>query len=167
MRVCTIKTTPQGSNTAMPRPTIIVAGKNQIQRTRAARMLSDGSISIETTGSAAHLMEMLLHGGLAIVVLIDGLEEGLSFAHLVPLLKSCSSRAIIILAADGVSHAEELCIRQQGVFYRTNQPACAEGWDELQLAVDCAWNSALSANRPFQRRAAGKDTITPYKGEKQ
>jgi len=136
----------------MPRPKIIVAGKNPIHRARTARMLSDGDVSIETTGSAAYLMEMLLHGGRSIVVLSDGLEEGLSFAHLVPLLKSCNSRSTIILATDDVSHVEELRIRQQGVFYRTNQPACAEGWEELQLAVDCACNSALYANRPFHRR---------------
>lgn len=151
----------------MPSAKIIVAGKNPIHCARTARMLSDGAVSVETTGSAARLMEMLLHGRVSIVVLSDGLEEGLSFAHLVPLLKSCNSRATIIVATDDVSHAEELRIRQQGVFYRTNQPACAESWDELQLAVDCACNSALYANRPFNHREAGKETFTPYKGERQ
>ena len=146
----------------MSKFTVIVAGKNPIQRARMSRMLSDGAVTIETTGSAARLMEMLLHGGLAIVVLNDGLEEGLSFAHLVPLLKSCNSRATIILATDDVSHAEELCIRQQGVFYRTNQPACAEGWEELKLAVDCACNSALFANGPFHHRETRQGLGNPY-----
>jgi hypothetical protein len=124
-------------------------------------MLSDELIPIETTGSAACLMEKLLHGGTSIVVLIDGLEEGLGFAHLVPLLKSCSSRSTLILATDEVSPAEELSIRQQGVFYRTNQPDCAEGWDELQLAVDCACNSVMYAVRPFHPRDAGNGYKQP------
>ena len=145
----------------MPGPRIIIAGKNPIQRARMARMLSDEIISIETTGSAACLMEKLLHGGMSIVVLIDGLEEGLGFAHLVPLLKSCSPHSTLILATDEVSSSEELCIRQQGVFYRTNQPDCAEGWDELQLAVDCACNSILYAVRPFHPCETGNGYKQP------
>ena len=140
----------------MLRPILIVAGKNPIQRARMARMLSDGIAAIATTGSAACLMEMLLRGKRSIVVLSDGLEENLSFTRLIPLLKSCNPHLIIILASDDVSHSDELCIGQQGVFYRTNQPDCAEGWDELQLAVHCACNSALYATRPFHPCETGQ-----------
>lgn len=126
-------------------PKVIIAEKNPISRSRTARALASKAGAVETTGSAACLMGDLLHGGSTVIVLGDGLEENLSLATLVQLLKSCNPRSTIILAADDVSPAEELKVRQQGVFYRTNRPVCDLGWDELQLAVACACNKVVAA----------------------
>jgi DNA-binding NtrC family response regulator len=130
---------------ATQNPKIIIAEKSQFSRTRMARALTEKGCSVETTGSAACLMENLLRGGMSIVILGDGLEEGLSVASLIPLLKSCSTRSTIILVADDVPPSEEVNVRQQGLFYRINRPASALGWSELQLAVDCARNKLMLA----------------------
>ncbi len=132
----------------MSEPKVIIAENNHGLRTRLARVLAEKAYAVETTGSAACLMHNLLHGRLSVVVLGDGLEEGLSVATLIPLLKSCDPHSTIILAADEVSPVEELKVRQQGIFYRTNRPLCDFGWDELQLAVECACNKLIRAAKP-------------------
>jgi len=134
---------------AMLQPEIIIAAKNPVSRTRMARALADKDCVIESTGSAACLMESLLRGGSLIVILGDGLEEGLSVAQLIPLLKSCNHRATIILVADDISPTEEVKVRQQGVFYRTTRPICTLGWEELHLAVECACNKLQHATGPI------------------
>ncbi|MCK4507093.1 MAG: hypothetical protein KAU27_01030 [Desulfuromonadales bacterium] len=129
----------------MSGPKIIIAEKNQISRTRMARALEEMAHPLEATGSAAYLMQNLLHGELSVIVLGDGLEEGLSVATLVSLLKSCDPDSTIIHVSDDVHPLEEIKMRQQGIFYRMNRPICALGWDELQLAVECACNRAMLA----------------------
>ena len=113
-----------------------------------ARELAGQGYSVQTTGSAAELMESLLHDGWSVVVLGDGLEEGLSPASLVELLKSCSPRAAVILAVGELSRAEELKVRQLGIFYRASRPVTAIGRDELSLAVDCACNRLMLTGKP-------------------
>jgi len=119
---------------------IIIAAENPFNRARMAKALGKKSYSVDTTGSAACLMGTLLHGAAPIVVLGDGLEEGLSVAQLIPLLKSCNPKITIILAVDKISPAEAVQACQEGVFYRTNHSGYTLGWDELQKAVDCACN---------------------------
>lgn len=138
----------QISRAAVLEPKVIIAEKNQISRARMARTLAEKSYTVETTGSAACLMESLLHNRSTVVVLGDGLEEGLSVASLIPLLKSCSPHLSIILVTDDFTVSEEVKVRQQGIFYRTNRPICALGWDELKLAVECAFNKVKLASRP-------------------
>lgn len=128
----------------MFKPGVIVAEKNPFTRARVARMLSANAHHVETTGSAAELMQALLRGRFSVVVLGDGLEEGLSVAVLVRLLKSCNPDVTIILLADEIPQAEARRIRQQGIFYHSNRPACGPGWDELQLAVACACKEDLT-----------------------
>lgn len=138
----------QKNGATMAEPTIIIAANNQRRCTRMARVLAEKGFSVKTTGSAASLMESLLHGGLSVVVLGDGLEEGLSVASLIPLLKICSPHSTIILATDDVSPTEERTVRQQGIFYRINPPVSPTGWDELQLAVECACNKVMLESIP-------------------
>jgi DNA-binding NtrC family response regulator len=144
-----------------PRPGIIIADRNRVRRARLARALADTDGALATTGSAACLMEQLLRGGPSVVVLGDGLAEGLTVAALIPLLKSCNPRLTIILAADEVSAAEEIKVRQQGIFYRITRPVCARGWDELLLAVECACNKVMLA-APCHR-----DAVTTSQGFEQ
>ena len=134
----------------MSGPTIIVAEKNHQSRSRMAMAFAERNHFVKTTGSAAFLMQNLLHGGLSVVVLGEGLEEGLSVATLIPLLKSCDPHSTIILVADDVSLNEEVNVLQQGIFYRTNRPICALGWDELHQAVDCACNKLKLRTTSFR-----------------
>jgi DNA-binding NtrC family response regulator len=129
----------------MSAPRLIIAYKDSATQKRVARALATNARTVETTGSAACLMETLLRGSRPVVVLGDGLEEGLSLATLVPLLKQCNPHATIILVAEDLSTSDEFKVRQQGVFYRASRPVCSAGWDELQLAVDCACNKMNSA----------------------
>ncbi len=141
-------TQTQGGKDAMSATKLIIAHKDYTSRLRIARMLIAGDGEVETTGSAACLMESLMRGGRPVVVLADGLEEELTLAALVPLLKSCNPHATIILVADDLSWSDELKMRQQGIFYRTHRPVCAAGWDELQLAVACACKRIRPAGTP-------------------
>ena len=126
-------------------PKILIAEKNLVIRTRMARALAASAGGVETTASAAHLMQFLLQGGSSVVVLGESLEEGLPVSTLVPLLKSCNPRSSIIFVADHVSPVEEVKVRQQGIFYHTSRPACALGWAELQSAVACACKQVMAA----------------------
>lgn len=148
MNIPSTFTSFQENDATMVEPTIIIAANNQRRRTRMASVLAEKGRSVKTTGSAASLMESLLHGGLSVVVLGDGLEEGLSVASLIPLLKICSPHSTIILATDEVSPTEERTVRQQGIFYRINRPVCPTGWDELQLVVECACNKVMLGSIP-------------------
>jgi DNA-binding NtrC family response regulator len=141
-------TSSKKNGATMLEPTIFIAANNQRRRTRMARALAEKGCPVKTTGSAASLMESLLHGGLSVVVLGDGLEEGLSVTALIPLLKICSPHSTIILATDDVSPTEERTVRQQGIFYRINRPVCSTGWDELQLAVEYACNKVMLGSTP-------------------
>ncbi len=140
---------------------VIIAEKNHVSRTRIAQVLADKAYTVETTGSAAYLMRNLLHGDLSVVVLGDGLEEGLSVATLIPLLKSCDPYSTIILVGDEVSLADELKVCQQGIFYRTNRPNCDLGWDELQLAVECACNKRMLKTRSHYSTLKQLKSLSP------
>ncbi len=133
-----------------PNLSIIIAAKNRISRRRLARALAGRAGRVETTGSAARLMSSLLHGGRSVVVLADGLAEGLALPTLVPLLKRCNPQTAIILAADDVPRREEFKVREQGIFYCAHRPVGAMAWDELQLAVDCACNRVLLEDGPVR-----------------
>jgi hypothetical protein len=135
---------------SVPKPTIIIAAKNRISRRRMARALAGQAGRVEMTGSAVRLMSSLLHKECSVIVLADGLAEGLALPALVPLLKRCNPQAAIILAADDVPRREEFTVRQQGIFYCANRPVGATAWDELQLAVDCACNRVLLEDRPVR-----------------
>jgi DNA-binding NarL/FixJ family response regulator len=124
---------------------IIIADKHPVIRNRMVSLLTVSTHSVVTTSSTAHLMQDLLQGGQPIIVLGDGLEEGMPVATLVRLLKCCNPHATIILVADDVALEEERRVRQQGIFYRANRPRCAMGWDELQLAIACACRSVIPA----------------------
>lgn len=140
MKIVKTSTSSQTNEVNVSGTKIIVAEKNHVIRSRMARALSGKAYSVETTGSAAHLMRDLLHRKLSVVVLGDGLEESLSITVLISLMKTCNPHLTIILVGDEVSPVEEIKVRQQGIFYRTNRPVCPTGWNELQLAVDCACN---------------------------
>lgn len=117
---------------------IIIAASHSACRNRMAQALTDEGAKVDTTDSAACLMAELLRGGSPIVILSDGLEEGLSLATLVPLLKRCNRHATIILAAADLPLEEEIKIYRSGIFCRTGQSFGATGRGELQLAVACA-----------------------------
>lgn len=120
------------------RPEIVIADNNKEMRQRMAKILSDRMHSVRTTRSAAHLMHHLLHGMRPLVILGDGLEEGLSIANLLPLLKSCLPSLTVILVTDDLSFPEEVKVRQSNIFYRMNRPVTEECWHELQQAIECA-----------------------------
>lgn len=124
--------------TFMSAPAIIIAASHSAFRNRMAQVLTEKGTPVETTDSAACLMAALLRGGAPIVILSDGLEEGVPLPRLVPLLKRCNRHATIILAAVGLPLEEEIKIHRSGIFCRTGQSIGATDRNELQLAVTCA-----------------------------
>lgn len=145
MNISSEVTFSQGKKANRSEPKIIVADKNQISRRRMARALAERTLPLEATGSAAYLMQNLLHDGPSVIVLGGGLEKELSVVTLVSLLKSYDPHSTIILVADNVSPSEEIKVCQKGIFYRMNRPVCALEWNELQLVVDCACNRVMYA----------------------
>lgn len=127
------------------RPEIVIADNNHKMRERMANALADREYAISTTGSAALLMHHLLHGKRPVVILGDGLEEGLTVSNLLSLLKSCVPTLLVILITGDLSFPEEVKVRQQEIFYRMHRPESAACWGELYQAVECACKGATLA----------------------
>lgn len=127
------------------RPEIVIADNNQSMRQRLAKALEGGKHAVRTTGSAALLMHHLLHGERPVVVLGDGLEEGLTVSTLLPLLQSCAPSLPVILVTDVLSLCEEVKICQQEIFYRMHRPETAACWDELYQAIESACQGVTPA----------------------
>jgi len=122
----------------MTSSSLIIAEKNPATRRQLARGLAASADPVTTTGSAAQLLEHLLHNDCQVVVLGGHVEENLSLTAQIRLVKRCNPHLAIILVADEVSLGQERTVRDAGIYYRTNHPESADDWAELQTAVACA-----------------------------
>jgi DNA-binding NtrC family response regulator len=129
-------------------PEVIVVEKDDVSRSLMANVIARQNYAVQTTGSAADVMEYLLHGGLPVIVIGEELEEGINRAKAIELLKCCNPKSTIILVSDEISPTEEIQLLKHGIFYRTLRPASATDWVELQWAVDCACNTLKPACAP-------------------
>ena len=131
-----------------PLPEIIVVEKDDASRKHMADAIARQDYTVQSTASAADVMERLLHGCQPVIVIGEELEEGINRAKAIELLKCCNPRSTIILVCNDISPAEEVQIRKHGIFYRIHRPASAMDWAELQRAVDCACNQRKPACAP-------------------
>jgi len=132
---------------------IIIAEKDLAARSQMVRALTAETVPVVATGSAAELLEYLLHHDCRVVVVGNTVEERLSPLQLIRLIKRCNPVLSIILVADKVSLGQERTIRRAGIFYHTTWPTSTGDWTELQTAVACANRKVLP--------------VTPVRGQRQ
>jgi len=129
---------------------LIIADKDVETRKQMANLLIEAGYDVMVTDSAVKAIHGVLKKTAQVVVLGTELDEVTS-AELVPLLKQCNRKLMIILVADNAPLALIRKVRKEGIFYHALRPVEQEGEDEIRLVVKCAM--ANLARTDFTARA--------------
>ena len=124
---------------------ILIADRNSAACAQMAESFLRSGYQVETTSSAADVVNKVMMKEAHLVLLGDEFNECVPVTELVRILKKCDQQISIILVADKFSPSQERCVRQEGIFYHALRPVCTEDTAEICLAVECAFNSASDA----------------------
>lgn len=133
---------------------ILIADRNNATCAQMAESFLRSGYHVETTSSAADVVNKVMQKQAGLVLLGDEFNESVPVTDLVRILRNCDKGLNIILVTDRVSPCEERCVRQEGIFYHALRPVSTEDTDEIRLAVECAFNNAAhsgSVARPHYR----------------
>jgi len=119
---------------------LLVADKNMETRKQMADLLIKAGYDVTVTDSAVNAIRGVLKKTAQVVLLGSALDE-LSSAELIPLLKHCNPRLMIILIADDAPLPMIRKARTEGIFYHALRPAEPEGEEEIRQVVKCALES--------------------------
>ncbi len=123
---------------------ILIVDRNSATSARMAESFVRSGYEVETTASAADVVNKVMQKEAGLILLGDEFDESVPVTDLVRILKRCDQDLSIILIADEVSPSQERCVRREGIFYHALRPVCREDTDEIQLAVECAFNHATN-----------------------
>lgn len=126
----------------MTRPRLLIAEKNGELRTRMMQASVEAGYQVKTAGTVAQLLCQVLRKQAPVLLLGDNFEENLALTDLLRLLKTCNARLAIILVSDEVSLMQVRKARQLGIFYHALPPDSPAEWQELELAVACAFRTS-------------------------
>lgn len=124
---------------------ILIADRNSTICSQMAETFVRSGYEVETTSSAADVVNKVMQKETGLVLLGDEFNECVPVTDLVRILRNCNQDLNIILIADEVSPSQERCVRREGIFYHALKPVCTEDTDEIRLAVECAFNSAANS----------------------
>ena len=133
---------------------ILIADRNNLTCAQMAESFVRSGYDVETTSSAADVVNKVMQRQTGLVLLGDEFNESVPVTDLVRILRNCDRGLNIILVADQVSPCQERCVRQEGIFYHALRPVSSEDTDEIRLAVECAFNNSVhngSGARPYDR----------------
>jgi len=138
----------------MTRPRLLIAEKNSELRTRMMQASVEAGYQVKTAGTVAQLLCQVLRKQAPVLLLGDNFEENLALVDLIRLIKTCNSRLAIILVSDEVSLMQVRKARQLGIFYHALPPDSPAEWQELELAVACAFRTSRMAGESERRYPA-------------
>jgi len=124
---------------------LIIADKDVETRKQIANLLIEAGYDVMVTDSALKAIHGVLTKKAQVVLLGSELDEFTS-AELVPLLKQCNRKLMIILVADNAPLALIRKVRKEGIFYHALRPVEQEGKDEIRQVVKCAMASLAKNN---------------------
>jgi DNA-binding NtrC family response regulator len=119
---------------------LLIADKDAANRKQIANLLIDAGYDVMVTDSAAKAINGVLKKTARVVLLGTELDEFTS-AVLVPLLKQCNRKLMIILIADDAPLPLIRKVRKEGIFYHALRPAEPEDEEEIRQVVKCAMES--------------------------
>jgi len=124
---------------------LIIADKDLETRKQMANLLIEAGYDVMVTDSAVKAIHCVLKKTAQVVLLGTELDEFTS-AELVPLLKKCNRKLMIILVADNAPLALIRKVRKEGIFYHALRPVEQEGKEEIRQVVKCAMASLARTN---------------------
>lgn len=119
---------------------LLIADKDVATRKQMANLLIEAGYDVTVTDSAAKAINGVLKRTARVVLLGTELDE-LTSAEMVPLLKQCNRKLMIILIADDAPLPLIRKVRKEGIFYHALRPAEPEGEEEIRQVVKCAMES--------------------------
>jgi DNA-binding NtrC family response regulator len=119
---------------------LLIADKDVATRKQMASLLIEAGYDVTVTDSAAKAINGVLKRTARVVLLGTELDE-LTSAEMVPLLKQCNRKLMIILIADNAPLPLIRKVRKEGIFYHALRPAEPEGEEEIRQVVKCAMES--------------------------
>ena len=119
---------------------LLIADKDAAARKRMANLLIEAGYDVTVTDSAAKAISGVLKKTARVVLLGTELDE-LNSAEIVPLLKQCNRKLMIILIADDAPLPLIRKMRKEGIFYHALRPAEPEDEEEIKQVVKCAMES--------------------------
>ncbi len=119
---------------------LLIADKDVATRKQMANLLIEAGYDVTVTDSAAKAINGVLKRTARVVLLGTELDE-LTSAEMVPLLKQCNRKLMIILIADDAPLPLIRKVRKEGIFYHALRPAEPEDEEEIRQVVKCAMES--------------------------
>jgi len=119
---------------------LLIADKDAASRKQMANLLIEAGYDVMVTDSAAKAINGVLKKTARVVLLGTELDEFTS-ASLIPLLKQCNRKLMIILIADDAPLPLMRKVRKEGIFYHALRPAEPEDEEEIRQVVKCAMES--------------------------
>jgi FixJ family two-component response regulator len=121
---------------------LLIADKDVATRKQMANLLIEAGYDVTVTDSAAKAINGVLKKTARVVLLGTELDE-LTSAEMVPLLKQCNRKLMIILIADDAPLPLMRKVRKEGIFYHALRPAEPEDEEEIRQVVKCAMDSLI------------------------
>jgi len=135
----------------MNKPSILIAEKDTATRMQLVRTAVTAGYQVKTTISVAQLLYNLLRKRFPVVLLGDRIDGNIQIPNLVRLMKVSDPQVVIILISDDISLQQMRKARELGIFFHALRPVNPEDWQELTLAMACAFKkTARLAPAPRQ-----------------
>jgi DNA-binding NtrC family response regulator len=144
--------------TMMNKPHILIAEKDFATRMQLVHTAAKAGYQVKTTMSVAKLLYYLLRKRFPVVLLGDSVEGNIQIPSLVRLIKASDPQVAIILISDDISLQQMRKARELGIFFHALRPVNPEDWQELILAIACAFKMTARV-APAPRR--GMTSLTP------
>ncbi|MFK5925980.1 MAG: hypothetical protein QM483_05055 [Desulfuromusa sp.] len=119
---------------------LLVANKDQAAREQMSSLFENDGYEVTSADSVVNSLSGILDKTIQ-VVLLGGVFDEQQISKFVPLLKKCNRNLSIILVSDEMPLELLRRIRKEGIFYHALKPVGSEGWDEIRLAVSCAFEN--------------------------
>jgi DNA-binding NtrC family response regulator len=142
----------------MNKPNILIAEKDFTTRMQLVRTATKAGYQVKTTLSVAKLLYYLLRKHFPVVLLGDSIDENIQIPSLVRLIKASDPQVAIILISDDISLQQMRKARELGIFFHALKPVNPEDWQELILAIACAFKMTTRVAYAPRR---GATSLTP------
>lgn len=119
---------------------LIIADKDVATRKQMANLFIEAGYDVTVTDSAAKAIDGVLKKTAQVLLLGTELDE-VNMSMLVPLLKKCNRKLMIILVGDDTPLPLIRKVRTEGIFYHALRPAEPEDEEEIRQVVKCAMQS--------------------------
>ncbi|WP_432823310.1 response regulator [Trichloromonas sp.] len=117
---------------------LLVADKESESRERMKKLFAEEGYQIRLANSVVEILRDALKNRAKVLLL--GIEfDNMLAVELIPLLKKCNRELMIILVSDEDSLPLLRKVRGEGIFFHALRPVTAEDFEELRLAVHCAF----------------------------